>query len=232
MLALAGSALGLLVAGGILDILPALAPFEIPRFASVRIDRLALLFTAVVALGTGLLFGLAPAWRASRADLTSGLHGGARSTEARGARRLRTALISAEVALSLVLVIGAGLLVQSLVRLLRVDAGFVAENLLTFNVAFVRDVARPPEQRAAFAREIVARLQALPGVIAAGAGSGLPPETPQRGTGFAVDGVETTPADSQAYFVGVTPDYFKALGTRWSRAGRSATPMPRGRPRS
>ena len=188
VLALAGSALGLLVAGGILDVLPVLAPFEIPRFASVRIDPLALLFTMAVALATGLLFGLAPAWQATRADFVGGLHDGVRGTEGRGGRRLRAALTSAEVALSLVLVVGAGLLVQSLVRLLRVDAGFVAENLLTFNVAFVKDVARPPEQRAALAREMMARLQVLPGVIAAGSGSGLPPGTPQRGTGFAVDG--------------------------------------------
>ena len=179
VLALAGSALGLLVAGGILDVLPVLAPFEIPRFASVRIDPLALLFTTAVALATGLLFGLAPAWQATRADLrrvacTTAC--AAPRVAAAGAcaprsppRRWRSPWCSSS---------GPGLLVQSLVRLLRVDAGFVAENLLTFNVAFVKDVARPPEQRAALAREMMARLAVLPGVIAAGAGTRPPAGDP------------------------------------------------------
>jgi putative ABC transport system permease protein len=221
VLTLAGSALGLLVATGILSVLPVLAPFEIPRSASIRIDLLVLAFTAAVALVTGLLLGLVPAWQASRMELTSALRDGAHGTAGRGGRRLRAGLTSAEVALALVLVVGAGLLVQSLARLLRVEAGFVPENLLTFNVVFVEGgAARPPEQRAALARDILERLQALPGVGVAGAGSGLPPDTPQRGTGFAVDGKETRPADSRAYFLAVSPDYFKAL----------RTPMVEGRP--
>jgi putative ABC transport system permease protein len=112
-----------------------------------------------------------------------------------------------------VLVIGAGLLVQSLVRLLRVDAGFRAEKLLTFHVVFVKDGLRPLEERGRLAAEIAGRLGDLPEVTAAGGGTGLPPVTPQRVTGFAVDGLETAPGDSRAFFMAVTPDYFKALGT-------------------
>ena len=212
-LALAGAGLGLVVAGGILDVLPMLAPFEIPRLASVRVDRVALAFTAALALGTGLLFGLAPAWLSSRTSLTAGLHDGPRGTEGPAGRRLRGVITAGEIALSLVLVVGAGLLVQSLVRLMSVDAGFRAENLLTFHVVFVKDGLRPLEQRAHLAAEIAGRLGELPGVTAAGGGTGLPPVTPQRVTGFAVDGLETAPGRSRAFFLAVTPDYFQALGT-------------------
>ncbi|HEY7514012.1 MAG TPA: ABC transporter permease, partial [Vicinamibacteria bacterium] len=212
VLALAGSALGLVVAGALLDALPALAPFEIPRLVSVRIDRTVLAFTAALAVATGLLFGLAPAWLSARGSLTGALRDGARGTEGPGGRRLRASLTAAEIALSLVLAIGAGLLVQSLVRLTRVDAGFRAENLLTFHVVFVKDGPRPPEQRAALAAEIGARLAGLPGVTAAGGATGLPPVTPQRVAAFAVDGLETTPGDSRAFFLAATPGYFQALG--------------------
>jgi putative ABC transport system permease protein len=212
VLALAGSALGVVVAGGLLDVLP-FAPFEIPRFASVRIDRTALAFTAALAVATALLFGIAPAWLSAKASLTEGLRDGIRGTEGPGGRRLRAVLTSGEIALSLVLVIGAGLLVQSLVRLVRVDAGFRAENLLTFHVFFVKDGFRALEQRAALAAEIAGRLGAIPGVIAAGGATGLPPVTPQRVTGFAVDGLDTTPGSSRAFFLAVTSDYFEALGT-------------------
>jgi putative ABC transport system permease protein len=212
VLAVLGGALGLVVAQGLLDVLPALTPFEIPRSATVRIDPAVLAFTAAIAVATGLLFGLAPAWLSARTNLNAGLHGGARGTEGPGGRRLRGVLTSAEIALSLVLVIGAGLLVQSLVRLVRVDAGFRAESLLTFHVVFVMDGMRPVAQRAALAAEIAERLGAIPGVTAAGGGTGLPPVTPQRVVNFAVDGLETTPGDGRAYFMAVTPRYFAALG--------------------
>src|SRR5262249_7723250 len=165
-----------------------------------------------LAVATGLLFGLAPAWSSAKMRLSAALHDGVRGSEGPAGRRLRTLLTSAEIALSLVLVIGAGLLVPSPVRLVPVDAGFRRENLLTFHVVFVKDGPRPPAQRAALAAEVAARLQALPGVTAAGGGTGLPPVTPQRVTGFAVDGVETTPGESRAYFVAVTPGDFGALG--------------------
>src|SRR5262245_58652658 len=108
VLALAGAGLGVVVAGGVLDALPALAPVEIPRFASVRIDRTVLAFTTALAAATALVFGLAPAWLSARSSLTAGLHEGARGSEGPAGRRLRGLLTSGEIALSLVLVIGAG----------------------------------------------------------------------------------------------------------------------------
>jgi putative ABC transport system permease protein len=165
-----------------------------------------------VAVVTGLLFGLAPAWQATRADAADGLRDG-RGSAGPASRRLRGALTTAEVALSLVVVVGAGLLVQSLVRLLRVDAGFTApERVLTFNVQMLG--GRPPERRAALSTALVERLARIPGVTAVGGGTGLPPATAQRATAFAVDGLADRPGDERrALFLAVTPDYFRALGT-------------------
>jgi putative ABC transport system permease protein len=176
-----------------------------------------------VAIATGLLFGLAPAWQAARPDAAHGLREGGRGSSGPGARRLRAGLTAAEVALALVVLVGAGLLVQSLVRLLHVDAGFTADHLLTFNVAMVGPMPRTPAQRAVLAREIVDRVSRLPGVEVAGGGTGLPPVTPQRATGFVAEGVAESAAEQRrGYFLAVTPDYFRALGAR-VREGRAFT---------
>jgi putative ABC transport system permease protein len=224
LLAGAGSAIGVLLARWLLDVLPALAADVVPRMASVRIDTAVLAFTATVAVATGLLFGLAPAWQASRLEAAHGLREGGRGSSGPAARRLRAGLTAAEVALALVVLVGAGLLVQSLARLLRVDAGFVADGLLTFHVQMAAGpAARPPAQRAALAGQIVDRVSRIPGVQAAGGGTGLPPVTPQRGTGFVAEGVaESAPEARRAYFMAVTPGYFRALGTPL-REGRAFT---------
>ena len=223
LLSAAGSALGVLLARWILDVLPTIGGADIPRLATVRIDLGVLAFTAAVAIATGLLFGLAPAWQAARSDAAHGLREGGRGSSGPAARRLRAGLTAAEVALALVVLVGAGLLVQSLVRLLHVDAGFTADHLLTFNVGMVGPAPRTPAQRAALAREIVDRVSRLPGVEAAGGGTGLPPVTAQRGTGFVAEGVAESAAEQRrGYFLAVTGDYFRALGTR-VREGRAFT---------
>jgi putative ABC transport system permease protein len=223
LLSAAGSALGVLLARWILDVLPTVGGADIPRLATVRIDLGVLAFTAAVAIATGLLFGLAPAWQAARADAAHGLREGGRGSSGPAARRLRAGLTAAEVALALIVLVGAGLLVQSLVRLLHVDAGFTADHLLTFNVGMVGPAPRTPAQRAALAREIVERVARLPGVEAAGGGTGLPPVTAQRGTGFVAEGVAEAAAEQRrGYFLAVTPDYFRALGAR-VREGRAFT---------
>jgi putative ABC transport system permease protein len=223
LLSAAGSVLGVLLARWILDVLPRIGGADIPRLATVRIDLGVLAFTAAVAIATGLLFGLAPAWQAARTDAAHGLREGGRGSSGPAARRLRAGLTAAEVALALVVLVGAGLLVQSLVRLLHVDAGFTADHLLTFNVGMVGPAPRTPAQRAALAREIVDRVSRLPGVEAAGGGTGLPPVTAQRGTGFVAEGVAESAAEQRrGYFLAVTGDYFRALGTR-VREGRAFT---------
>jgi len=223
LLSAAGSVMGVLLARWILDVLPAIGGADIPRLVSVRIDLGVLAFTAAVAVATGLLFGLAPAWQAARTDAAPGLREGGRGTSGPAARRLRAGLTAAEVALALIVLVGAGLLVQSLVRLLHVDAGFTADHLLTFNVAMAGPAPRTPAQRAALAHEIVTRVAQLPGVEAAGGGTGLPPVTPQRATGFVAEGVVENAAEGRrGYFLAVTPDYFRALGAR-VREGRAFT---------
>jgi putative ABC transport system permease protein len=110
-----------------------------------------------------------------------------------------------------VVLIGAGLLIKSFAQLLRVDTGFVSENLLTANVVFVD--YKDPVRRAAVAREVIERVKALPGVQSVGGGTGLPPITAQRGTRFAVQGLSNDDAEQRfAYFLAVSPDYFQALG--------------------
>jgi len=222
LLSAAGGVLGVLLARWVLDVLPALAGSEIPRLDAVRVDPGVLAFTAAVALATGLVFGLAPAWQTARTDAARGLRDGGRGSSGPAARRLRASLTAAEMALALVVLVGAGLLVQSLVRLLHVDAGFVADRLLTFNVVLVGPPpGRPPARRAELAHAVVERVSHLPGVVAAGGGTGLPPVTPQRGTGFVAEGVnESAPEARRAYFMAVTPDYFRALGAR-VRDGRA-----------
>jgi putative ABC transport system permease protein len=129
----------------------------------------------------------------------------------RWGRRMRGALVISEVALSLIVLIGAGLLVKSFAQLIKVDAGFAADNLLTMNIELFR--FKDPQRRAAVARDCAARLAQIPGVRAAGCGTGLPPVTPQRGTRFAIEGKEINQGDDGAYFIATTPDYFRALGT-------------------
>jgi predicted permease len=212
-LALVGSAAGLLVAHWMLSVLAARAAVDIPRLAGARIDAGVLAFTVAAALATGILFGLAPAWQATRRDLTATLRDAGRGTTGPRGRRLRSVLTVAEIALSLVVLVAAGLLVQSLARLLRVDGGFVAENLLTFNLPMVGE--RTPAQRAAILADVLERIRRLPGVEAAGGFTGMPPLTAQRGTGFAAEGHESAPADERrSLFVATTPDAFRALGTR------------------
>jgi len=213
LLSATGGALGVLLAIWSIDALPALSPGNIPRLSTVSLSLPVLLFTLGVSLLTGILFGLVPAFQAARVNLSDSLKESGRSLSgSRLGQRMRGALIVGEIALSMVVLIGAGLLIKSFNQLLNVDAGFVADNLVTMNLELFR--FKDPQQRATVAREVVARLEQLPGIQAAGGGSGLPPVTPQRGTRFAIEGIDITePDDDGAYFIAITPNYFRALGT-------------------
>ncbi|MEO8429934.1 MAG: ABC transporter permease [Acidobacteriota bacterium] len=213
-LALAGGAAGATLAAWAVSALPRFAPARMPRLENIHVDASILLMGFVVSVVTGVVFGLLPALEGSRTSLSGRLQEGGRgSAGGRRSRGLRHALVVAEVALSVVVLVGAGLLVRSLDRLLHVEPGFRTENLLTFLVDLSR--FEQPERRAEVARRVVERLSRVPGVVVAGAGTGLPPETPQRGTSFAVQGRPLAdPDESRAYFVAATPGYFGALGTR------------------
>ena len=225
-LATAGGALGTLAAFWAVSLLPRFAPAGMPRVASVHVDGVVLLFALAVSVATGVLFGVVPALEASRVSLSQKLkEGGRGAAGSRRAGRVRHVLVVAEVALSVVVLVGAGLLLRSLGRLLNVRRGLqaVEPRHLPRRPVPVRETATEGRRL----RAVLERLSAIPGVVAAGGGTGLPPETPQRGTRFAIAGrVPEDPDASSAYFLGVSPDYFRALGTR-VLAGRAFTDRDR-----
>ncbi len=174
LLALLGCAAGMLVASWGLEGIRALSPPSLPRVDDMRIDARALGFALAIALVTACLFGVVPALRAARSDLTERLKEGARPMSGGlGKQRLRSGLIVGEVALAIVLLVGGGLLVRSFVSLLRADRGFRSDHVLTA-LMFAWQQYPMPEQRAAFVRDVVDRISTLPGVRTAGAGSSLP----------------------------------------------------------
>ena len=210
-LAVLGGAAGVLLAGWAVHLLRALAPAGVPRVALVRIDATVLVFAGVLSTATALLFGLAPLFVSAGRKAMDALRDGARGTRATG-RSFRQALVVLELALSLVVLEGAVLLLRSFHRLVTVDPGFVADDLVTAQLGLWR--YDDPERRTRVLEEVLDRLRALPGVEAAGSGTGLPPETAQRATSFDVrERPVPEPGAQRAYFIAVTSDYFRALGT-------------------
>jgi putative ABC transport system permease protein len=205
-----GGALGLLVAVWAVDLLPAVLEARLPRAEGIRING-PVVWTAIAAtLVTSLLFGVAPAAQArghaaALKDAGRGIAGGARI------RRLRSAIVVAEVGLAVMVVIGAGLLARSFTALTSRDLGFVPEGLISFNVQLIKLPDDPA--RARVSTLLMDRLSTLPGVDVVGAGTALPPATPQRGTRLAIEGRELTPGESSAIFIAATPDYFRATRT-------------------
>jgi putative ABC transport system permease protein len=231
VLAVIGGAFGVLLGWGGLQLFLAASPSNIPRLNEVALDGTALGFTFAISVFTGMLFGLAPAWQFSRPDLSEALKEGSRATSAGTAtNRTRSALVTAEVALSFVLLAGAGLMLQSFARMLRTDRGFQPEHLLTaeldFSVSGFTTWVRPTATRPQVPlRELIERLRALPGVQTAGAGSRMlrrENRLPQQPV--AIFGRPTLKPEEQptAEFKGVTPDWLRALGARVLR-GRDFT---------
>ena len=212
LLALLGAVLGLVLTYWALPLLVALNPAALPRLDEVSVDRMVLLFTLLVSLAAGLLAGLAPALQISQANLVSTLREGRGSTRS-GLQRLRDALVIGELALAVTLLIGAGLLVNSLRHLQTTDPGFRPDNVLLASIALPQN--QYPEmspQVSTFYRELLERVRAIPGVVTAGASmvspySGLQPSN-QVGREDALDEGEFLRLQWRA----VTPDYFRALG--------------------
>jgi putative ABC transport system permease protein len=229
LLALAGGGLGVLLAFWGVDLVLALVPEEL-RFARLdeaRVDWAVLTFTLGVSLLTGIITGLLPGLRASRPDLIEALkETGKGATSGWRLRRLRGLLVVAEVAVTLVLLVGAGLLVRNFVRLQRMEPGFDPQNLLTMQVAAPRRLYGEPEQRAAYYRQMQERLSQLPGVRAAAATSNLPLDWVLNFS-FEVEGRSKSPNDSpQADYSSVSPNYFDAMGIPL-RSGRKFTEQDR-----
>jgi putative ABC transport system permease protein len=230
LLAAIGGGLGLLIALWGVELLVARIPpgwvSGIPLSEGVPIDARVLVFTLVVSLVTGLVFGLAPALQVSKPDLNGVLKEGGRTGGAGGRRqrRLRGLLVVAEVALSLTLLIGAGLMARSFVELMRVPSGFNAENVLTMKLALPGLKYTKDEQVAGFYARALESIAAVPGVEAAGATTTLPLGGGDQQTEVLVAG-RPAPAAGQrpeVSFRDISPDYFRALGIPLLR-GRTFT---------
>jgi putative ABC transport system permease protein len=220
-----GGALGLLLAVWGVDLLVGLDPAGVQRAGEVALDWRVLAFTFGLSLLTGLLFGLAPALQASKTDFVESLKEGGRSGQGLARSRLRGALVVGEVALTLVLLVGAGLLLKSFGRLLAVDPGLDPRNVLTMDVALPPAKYAEPQRITAFYERLLQEAAALPGVQAAGAVSVLPLAGDDNSNFVQIEGRAPLPP-GQALRAGrrnVTADYFRALAIP-VRRGRAFTP--------
>ncbi len=210
-LAFAGGLLGLLITMWGIDALPTVLEARLPRADGIRLDGSVLAFSMLTTLLTALFFGLAPALQAARGTSGSLKESGRTVAGSTRGRRVRRTLAVLEIALALVVLVGAGLLVRSFISITSRDAGFSPEHLLAFNVQFV---PLPDDaSRTQAAAQLVDRLSQLPGVEAAGGATGLAAVTPQRATRFAIEGRTLTADEDSALFIAVTPGYFAALRT-------------------
>jgi putative ABC transport system permease protein len=218
VLSLAGGIVGLMLAGWTVGAMRGIVPDIIPRLQQMDIDPRVLSFTFLVSMLTGILFGLAPALRASKVDLVEELKEGGRNSGGPASQRARTALLVSEVALALVLSISAGLLVRSFIRLMAVDPGFKPENLLTLNLKLPDAKYGDETKRVEFIRTLEEKIAALPGVKSAGAINVLPMRGILLNTRSYVWSyeVEGRPAAHQgeepnADIRMVTPDFFQTM---------------------
>jgi putative ABC transport system permease protein len=220
MLAFAGGALGLVLAAWGVRLLRSVVPDMFPMLQQMRVDLSVLAFTFGISILTGLLFGLAPAWKSSRTDLNTTLKEAAgRSESAGGSNRIRSFLLASEVALAVLLSVSAGLLVRSFARVTAVDPGVRTANILTMNLSLPEVRYDTPLQRATFFKSLIERLDALPGVRSAGAVMFLPLRVSMLSfrvgvSSFTIEGRPPVSQDQQpqADFRIATPGYFNTMG--------------------
>ena len=214
LLAVVGGLVGVVLALWSVDLLVSLSAGRVPRAGEIGIDAVVLGFTLGVSLLTGLVFGLVPALQASKPDFNESLkEGGKSATEGLRRNRIRSALVVAEVALALVLLVGAGLLVKSFIGLQRVSPGFDAENVLTMRIDLSRAKYATPEAAGNFYTQLQERVSALPGVEAVGMISELPLSGQPNDTYFTVEGRPAQEAGQRvtADYRRINHDYFRAM---------------------
>lgn len=173
LLSLAGGVLGVFLARAIISLIVANFSDDLPRFWEINVDGWVLAFTLVISIFTGIVAGLAPAWRLTKTNLNEAMKQGLGKTDS-GGNRMRGALVVSEVALSLMLLIGAGLMIRSLWNLRNVNPGFDAHNVLTVKLTLSEAKYNEPHKQVAFYRQVLEHVRALPGVDSAGAISALP----------------------------------------------------------
>jgi putative ABC transport system permease protein len=214
LLSFIGGGLGLLLAfvGG--DLLAALLPKTMPHVQKIGINWPVLGFTLLISLLTGVIFGLAPAFYASKGDVNESLKDGVRGSTAGGGRRLRSVLLVFEVALALILLIGAGLLFKSFMKLQDVKPGFNPENVLTVRITLPQTGYAENDRQIAFFDQLLERVSALPGVQSAGTNSFLPLGGIATSTSFTIEGrpqpegAEEPVADIRS----ISPKYLETMG--------------------
>ncbi|HEY7180841.1 MAG TPA: ABC transporter permease [Blastocatellia bacterium] len=225
LLAVLGGALGVLLAWWGLRLLVNLKPANIPRLEDIRLDGHVLWFTLALSLLTGLIFGLAPALQTTHFKLSESLKEGAHTgTGGRRAQRIRGIFIVAEVALTLALLVGAGLLVRSFWRLQRVDPGFRTDHLLTLRVTLWGSKYRQGAQAVSFYEQLQERLAALPGVVSASATSDIMLRRLATSAGFTIENRPRDPNELalELPFDRAQPNYFQTMGVQLLK-GRAFT---------
>ncbi|HZF41251.1 MAG TPA: ADOP family duplicated permease, partial [Blastocatellia bacterium] len=233
-LAAMGGLLGLLLAKLAINALVRLGPEQIPRLSMISLDGRILVFTLLISLLTGLLFGMAPALQSLKLNLNESLkEGGRAASSGRRQRRTRSALVVAEVALALALLLGAGLLMRSFLKLQQTDPGFNPSGVLTMSIVLPGARYAYGEPQISFLQRLVERVSALPGVRSAGVTSDLPWTGYQNEAGFTVEG-KTFPPDqgAQAQYHFISADYMRTIGVsllsgRWfdARDTRKSNPV-------
>ncbi len=215
LLSCAGGLAGMVAAQWMIDLLLALRPPSLARIDRTQIDTTVFLFAAAVSIGWGVLFSLAPFAQVFRTNVTGVLHGGGRGGPPRVGQRARSALVVAQIAISSLLLVAAGLLAKGFYELQRVNAGFDDTGVLTFKISLGGQRYRTPEALAAFSAQLRERLRAIPGASAAGAISHLPYDTvPNWGSPYLPEHQNDINLAGVADARAVTPGYFEATGAR------------------
>src|SRR5215510_10086978 len=211
ILSLVGGSIGLLLAHWGIDLILYVSPDAIPRWREIGLSWQVLAFTVGVSFLTGILFGLLPALHAGEVDVHETLKETGRGTS--GRNWLRSSLVVAEIATTLVLLIGAGLMIRSFYRLQKVNPGFSYEHLTSFSVSLPDKKYETQDQQAAFYDQLLENIRSLPGVESTAAASGLPLGNNGWQTGFTLDGQPPPPPNQTPLMEAclVTPDYFRAM---------------------
>ena len=215
LISLLGGGLGAALAEGGVKALVALLPAGFPRAQEIHVNALVFVFTLLVSICTGVLFGLAPALQASRMDPKRGLYEGGRgSTGSARQQRLRNALVISEVSLACVLLIGAGLMLRSFLNQLNLNPGFQKDNVLTATLTLPKSTYKTDAAIAHFYQRLMVEMRSMPGVESAGAGSDLPwTGYDENIGGFTIEGLKPPPHEEfHARYHIATQDYFRTLG--------------------
>ena len=215
VMAAVGGGLGVLLAFWGVDLILSLDPGEVPRVTAIAVDATALAFAVALSLVTGVLFGVGPAWQASRPELQSTLKDATRGTTGEGSRQFaRMGLVLAEVAISLVLLVGAGLLFRSLMTLMDVPLGFTTSGVMTMQVAPSGESYRAPGHFINYWNRVLENVRAVPGVKAAALSASAPMAPGMSVLGFQIAGRPELPLHQSpvGHFLEVSPGYFNTMG--------------------